>query len=58
MHAAEDDEVGIGFPGFLRKPQRIAQIVGCILYFGTGVVVSQDDGVFLFFEPVYLSVIS
>ena len=46
MHPGEEDDFGVGLPGFDGQGQRVAQEVGDLLHFGTGIVVRQDHGVF------------
>ena len=50
MHAAEDDDVGTGSRGLLRKPEGIAHEVGHVLDLGDLVIMGEDDGVELLFE--------
>jgi hypothetical protein len=50
MHAAEDDDIGIGFGGLLREPEGIADVIRDVLDFGHLIIVREDDGVELFFE--------
>ena len=49
MHAAEDDDVGIGLGRFLAQLQRVAHEVGDVLHLAALVVMGEDNGVpFLF----------
>ena len=45
MHAAENDDVGVGLGGGLRELQRIGHGVGDFLHFGALVVMRQQNGV-------------
>ncbi len=45
MHAAEDDDVGVGLGRFAREAERVADEIGDVLHFGALVVVREDDGV-------------
>ena len=51
MYSTEDDDVGLRALRFLRQGQAVAYKVGQFLYLVTLVVVAEDDGVFLFFQP-------
>ena len=44
MHAAEDDEFGIGLRGETRQFERVAGQVGVLVNVGALVVVAEDDG--------------
>ena len=48
MHAADHDDIRARARRFARKAERIANIVGNILDFGTLVVVGEDYGVAFF----------
>ena len=45
VHAAEDDDVGVGLGGFAREAERVADEIGDVLHLGPLVVVGEDDGV-------------
>ena len=50
VHAGEEDDVGLGFGGLAGKSEAVAHEVGHFLHFRQGVVMRQDDGVFLAFQ--------
>ena len=50
MHAAEDDDVGVGLSGLSREAEGIADEIGDVLDFGHLVIVGEDDGIELFLE--------
>src|SRR5258708_39847273 len=50
MHPAKDDDIGAGFGRLLREPERIADVIGQILYFRDLIIVSEDDGVQFFLQ--------
>ena len=52
MHACEQDDVGIGGGRLPREGQTVAHKVGHFLHLGTGIIVREDDGVFLLFQLV------
>lgn len=47
MHAAHEDDVGIGLGGLLGQSEAVAHKVGDVLQHAFGVVVCEDDGVLL-----------
>ena len=53
VYAAHDDEVGLGLCRLLSQCQGVAHKVGNVLQGTVGVVVCQDDGIFLFCHPPY-----
>jgi hypothetical protein len=55
MHAAEYNDVGVGFLGFETEAQRIANIVRQILDLRDLIIVSQDYGIALLFQMQNLS---
>lgn len=52
MHAGEEDDPGVGLLRLDGERQRIAQEIGYLLHFGQRIVVRQDNGVLLVFEPL------
>ena len=50
MHAAEGDDIGVGFLGLVGQAERVAHVVGDFLDLGDLVIVGQDDGVALLLE--------
>ena len=52
MHAGEEDDPGVGLLRLDGERQRIAQEIGYFLHFGQRIVVRQDNGVLLAFEPL------
>ena len=50
MHAAENDDIGIGFSGLLTQLQWIAGKIGDILNFGPLIIMDENDGVPLFLQ--------
>ena len=47
VHAAEDDDVGVGLRRLAREAERIADEIGDVLHFGALVVVRENDRVAL-----------
>ena len=45
VHAAEDDDIGVGLCCFTRETERVADEIGDVLHLGPLVVVREDDGV-------------
>ena len=52
MHTGEEDDPGVGLLRLDGERQRIAQEIGYLLHFGQRIVVRQDNGVLLVFEPL------
>lgn len=52
VHAAEDNDIGVGSGGFTGEVKGVTNEVSDVLNFGTLVVVSEDDGVALRAEGV------
>ena len=50
MHAAEDDDVGVGLGRLLREAERIAHVIRHVLDFADLIIVREDDGVELLLE--------
>jgi hypothetical protein len=50
VDAAEGDDVGVGFFGFVGEAEGVADEIGDFLDVAGLVVVGEDDGVALFFE--------
>ena len=45
VHAAEDDDVGVGLGRLARETEGVADEIGDVLHLGALVVVGEDDGV-------------
>ena len=45
VHAAEDDDLGLGLRGLASQAERVADEVGDVLHFGALVVVRENDRV-------------
>ena len=54
MHAAEDDQLGVGGGGLLGEPERVADEIGDVLDLGQLVVVGEDHGAALGGERAHL----
>ena len=54
MNATHHDDVGIGRRRLLRQGETVADEVGNVLQVAFGVIVREDDGVFLLTQPAYL----
>ena len=52
MHACKEDDVGIGGGCLPRKGETVADKISDFLHLGTGVIMGQNDGVFLLFQLV------
>jgi hypothetical protein len=52
MHAAEDDDIGVGLGRLLREAEGVADVIRDVLDFGHLIIVREDDGVELLLEGV------
>ncbi len=53
VYAAHDDDAGIGVGGFAGQGEGVADEVGYVLHVAYGIVVGEDDGVFLTGQAAY-----